>query len=485
MKIVGLAATAALAPLVFSGCAVDQQRLKEEQRTEAFDLFTSGERLEEKGEYQQALDKFTAALELNERPAFLYKAGLMHEELGNFDRALFFYDRSLEISPDYELAAARRELVRLRLNESDLLNREGRINIQQVESEEELHAEVPSPYDEPIKQPPAVTEEDYVSSPFEGTDTGELIVEEDVPSPYEEPIEHYDEELVPEPKMGDDGEGSDDELPFTAISEDEDEVDYVVNVDGDEVDQLESERPHRVPVIVAEAAKETPVKPEKTSTVTKTKTAATSFERVKAEEVRDLLFPEFEEYEPEEIAQERQRAETAVANARWSDAVLSWSRIVNFQPGDTGARLQLAKALLKSGRVRRSMEEYAKAADLAPIDANVHLHWGNSLVEINETDEAEVHYLTAIELDASNVKARNNLGALYLNVHRYQDSIRELEEALRMHPDFAPAHLNLAFAYDSSGDDVGKVIEHLKDYLRLDGERRGEAEEWLMQLRSK
>lgn len=104
---------AALAVTSLGGCAIERQRLAEAQRSRAFDLYNEAEQLEREGNYHAAQVKYLAALEVEERPAFVYKVGRMHHLLGDPERALIYYDRALKQAPHFDLAATHRELARL------------------------------------------------------------------------------------------------------------------------------------------------------------------------------------------------------------------------------------------------------------------------------------------------------------------------------------------------------------------------------------
>jgi tetratricopeptide (TPR) repeat protein len=106
--------------LLLIGCAADRQLDLNAERTRAFEVFAMGEEYERAGRFERALDAYTEALSISERPAFYYKAGTMHHALGRPARAVYFYDRALETAPDYDLASARRELALLQLREMEL-----------------------------------------------------------------------------------------------------------------------------------------------------------------------------------------------------------------------------------------------------------------------------------------------------------------------------------------------------------------------------
>ncbi len=109
-----LAAALALAG-VLAGCASERAVRTAGTRDRAFELFEKGLTREAAGQYSDAIRYFTQAIELNQRPAFYFKAGSAYQQLGEPGRALYFYDKALELAPDYNLASSRRELALLEM----------------------------------------------------------------------------------------------------------------------------------------------------------------------------------------------------------------------------------------------------------------------------------------------------------------------------------------------------------------------------------
>ena len=51
------------------------------------------------GEFQKALNSYSDAYQLNPLPAFLFNMAQCHRQLGNYERAAFYYARFLEAAP--------------------------------------------------------------------------------------------------------------------------------------------------------------------------------------------------------------------------------------------------------------------------------------------------------------------------------------------------------------------------------------------------
>ncbi|MGA2169581.1 MAG: hypothetical protein ABSG62_15330 [Terracidiphilus sp.] len=51
------------------------------------------------------------------------------------------------------------------------------------------------------------------------------------------------------------------------------------------------------------------------------------------------------------------------------------------------------------------------------------------------------------------------LGVLYESEERYPDAIREMQETVKIEPEFAPAHFRLAVLYGRTGDKAKAALE--------------------------
>lgn len=114
-RMAAMAALLATPALMATGCFADPKAAYNAARTKAFDLYTLGEDLERVGDHTRALDHYLQAVDLSPRPAFFYKAGHMHHTLGRADQAVFFFDRALELAPDYEIARTEKAVAQLKL----------------------------------------------------------------------------------------------------------------------------------------------------------------------------------------------------------------------------------------------------------------------------------------------------------------------------------------------------------------------------------
>ena len=109
---------------------------------------------------------------------------------------------------------------------------------------------------------------------------------------------------------------------------------------------------------------------------------------------------------------------------RAEDALNTFTALLDAGHDTATTRLGRADALVARGRIDAALEEYAAAARLAPRVANVHVRQGVALERAGRADDAEAAYLAALDVDARNLLALNNLA--YLSAERKT----RLDEAL-------------------------------------------------------
>ncbi len=80
--------------------------------------------------------------------------------------------------------------------------------------------------------------------------------------------------------------------------------------------------------------------------------------------------------------------------------------------------------------------------------------------DFDTMEEAMNEYQEVLKIDPSYVKARVSLGRIYLRSGFYEGAIRELEEALRIHPDSPEAHAVMGEALYTIGAGRAVKVEH-------------------------
>jgi len=90
-----------------------------------------------------------------------------------------------------------------------------------------------------------------------------------------------------------------------------------------------------------------------------------------------------------------------------------------------------------------------------------HLH------KMGRLKDAKTLYQKALMLDEGHVYALNNLGVIHFQEGDYSEARKNLENAVRLKPEYVDPHYNLACLYAVKGE-VKKSLDHLKTAVSLD-----------------
>lgn len=202
-------------------------------------------------------------------------------------------------------------------------------------------------------------------------------------------------------------------------------------------------------------------------------------------EARKVIFPELAPGQMPTPEQDMAAAKRAEELGYYDEAVRAWSRYLNAKPDDIESRLRLAEMLQRSGRSLRAESEYDMAEKLAPGSATVAFEKGNFYVRGKDFVKANEAFTHALELEPTNLKAKNNLAAVQQQLGNFSAAERIAREVLEVDPSFASAWLNLALAQDDSGAPPTTVIQSLENYVRLSKAVDPTAEKWLADLRKR
>ncbi|MCX5662996.1 MAG: tetratricopeptide repeat protein [Planctomycetota bacterium] len=168
------------------------------------------------------------------------------------------------------------------------------------------------------------------------------------------------------------------------------------------------------------------------------------------------------------------------------EAVPVLERAAALDPASADLRNNLAAALDQTGRGLRAIAEYQRAIAMQPENPGYHENFGNVLLRMNRFPEADEQFAQAqrrgarsvalcrkraaalvpqgrlvaaaeqvaqaCAIEPANHELRALLGGLLAQAGRYADAERELREALRLKPGFAPAEQALERLHKATGN---------------------------------
>ena len=170
-----------------------------------------------------------------------------------------------------------------------------------------------------------------------------------------------------------------------------------------------------------------------------------------AEEAASLLTRTLR-WQPTHQGMRRNLVRALLLAERFDQVLIQVNAALAETPDDAELHFARGTALNALGQPARACAAFARALSLQPDHAASWLNIGNASADLDDLASAETLYRTAIRLDAALPEAYASLGYILTMQARLNEAIEACEAAIRLHPDFAGAHWNLAIAALLGGD---------------------------------
>jgi serine/threonine-protein kinase len=155
---------------------------------------------------------------------------------------------------------------------------------------------------------------------------------------------------------------------------------------------------------------------------------------------------------------------TAQQPPRWAEAVECFAAARVARP-DLG--VNLATALLRSGREERGLALLARLVKETPTNPYLHFRLAHALQDKGQLDTAMDEYRQAIALDPKFAPAHNNLGNVLYDKGKLDAAMDEYRQAIALVPRYALAHHNLGLALQAKGK-LDAAIDEYRQAIALD-----------------
>jgi TolB-like protein/Flp pilus assembly protein TadD len=135
----------------------------------------------------------------------------------------------------------------------------------------------------------------------------------------------------------------------------------------------------------------------------------------------------------------------------WPGVLDEFQRAIELNPGDANTHHWNALALAAAGRSSEAIAEMKIAQELDPrsLIINANLSWVEYLA--GKYDEAIAQAQKTVEMDSSFAVAHGNLGQTYLAKGEHEKALEELQQALKLSGDETSFKAELANAYAVAG----------------------------------
>ena len=159
--------------------------------------------------------------------------------------------------------------------------------------------------------------------------------------------------------------------------------------------------------------------------------------------------------------------------------------LVGHQPDFGPAHLLLARSHYELEHWQEAIVSYKRGIELEPGVPVAYLDLGISLAEVGDLDSAAGYFEKAVSMQPDDATVYYNVGAVFIRADRVDEAIEYLTRATALDPEAALAHKALAFALVRNADSAAAAV-HLERYLEIEPEAADAVEmaALLEQLRS-
>ena len=163
-----------------------------------------------------------------------------------------------------------------------------------------------------------------------------------------------------------------------------------------------------------------------------------------------------------------QRGIEAFQESKWIEAIDYFDAVISLDPeASTLTQAYCYRGFVydDKGESNKAIEDFTKAIDLQPNDADVYYYRGLSYADQDEYSLAIKDFTKSIELKPDYADVYNSRGAVYLKKYECDPAIKDFTKAIELKPDYASAYYNRGFVYetksahDLSIKDYSKTIE--------------------------
>lgn len=154
------------------------------------------------------------------------------------------------------------------------------------------------------------------------------------------------------------------------------------------------------------------------------------------------------------------------AQGRSGEAIACYKQAIQLKPEFVEAYYNLANVLKEQGRLAEAIEYYEQAVRLRPDFPQARYNLANALRSCGRLTEAIDNYNMAIRLKGDYAVAHVNLAMTLKDLGRTDEAVESYKQAIRIKPDYSGAHNNLGIAFKKLGR-LDEAIESYTEAIRL------------------
>jgi tetratricopeptide (TPR) repeat protein len=158
--------------------------------------------------------------------------------------------------------------------------------------------------------------------------------------------------------------------------------------------------------------------------------------------------------------------ECAYRRGAYQEAALALERLVKLGPTSCEPLLLLARSYHRLARFAEARESATRCLAIEPGHSGAHFLIGWTWLGEGDLEKAKAEFGGALRGDPSSIEALYWSATVELRLDRRPAAVRLLETAIRVDPEYASAHYELARAYAAEGR-AGEAAKQFEEFRRL------------------
>lgn len=151
---------------------------------------------------------------------------------------------------------------------------------------------------------------------------------------------------------------------------------------------------------------------------------------------------------------------------------------------DVEGEFQAALQHMQAGEWHAATERLAVITAVQPRLSGPWTNLGIARNKLGDTAGAEAAFKQAIDANAGQIVAYNELGILYRRSGRLEEAASLYNEGLRINPDAEHIHWNLGILYDRYLPDPAQALIHYERYRELTQSEDRQLQSWISELQA-
>jgi tetratricopeptide (TPR) repeat protein len=138
---------------------------------------------------------------------------------------------------------------------------------------------------------------------------------------------------------------------------------------------------------------------------------------------------------------------------QYDAAIGQLQRAIELKPGYAIAHYNLGKTLLEAGKPVEARQQLEASLKFAPDESKTYTELGRAFQKIGDAKGAVAQFANATRLTQGDVNNWLAFASALLDIHRYADAVKVLDQASRLHPSSLAIQRLLSVILSSSPED--------------------------------